>query len=176
MTVLTKKINRLEHLLTNSHKSEMISFMKSHPENFNEAIKLAISDKQPYSWRAAWLLWSCMEKDDKRIQKNLKKIIDSIPTRKDNQQRELLMILLRMELNDNYTGQLFDICSKIWQTIGKNPSLRYNAFKLMIKISKKYPGLSNEIKSLKQSRYTDTLSDSVKKSIFKLSEELTLKE
>jgi hypothetical protein len=36
----------------------LISYLSAHPEYFEEAITLAISDKQPYSWRAAWLLWS----------------------------------------------------------------------------------------------------------------------
>ena len=68
----------LENKLLNSYKDEMISFMDTHPEFFEEAIELAIADKQPYSWRAAWLLWSCMEENDKRIRKYIKKIIDSI--------------------------------------------------------------------------------------------------
>jgi len=51
----------------------MISYLKSHPDDFEEIIKLAIVDKQPYSWRAAWLLWSCMDKNDQRIHKYIKK-------------------------------------------------------------------------------------------------------
>lgn len=165
--------NKIEHLLTNSLKAEMIAYMESHPEDFTEVIKLTIADKQPYSWRASWLLWSCMDKNDKRVSKYLKKIIDILPERKDNQQRELLMILQRMELNEEYEGKLFDSCTKIWEQIGKNPSLRYNAFKTLVTISKKHPDLSPEIKTLTESYYTDTLSDSVKKSITKLMNDLT---
>ena len=51
----------LENKLMNAYKNEMISFLKSHPEYFEEAIQLAISDKQPYSWRVSFLLWDCME-------------------------------------------------------------------------------------------------------------------
>lgn len=163
---------KLEYLLTNSHKSEMISYMKSHPEDFNEAIKLSLSDNQPYSWRAAWILWSCMDRNDKRIRRYVKKIIDILPDRKDSQQRELLMILQRMELNNEYEGQLFDVCTKIWGEINKNPSLRYNAFKVLVTIAKKHPELSNEIKFLTESYYTNSLSDSVKKSIFRLTKDI----
>jgi hypothetical protein len=46
----------LENILISSYKKEMISFMDAHPEYFEEAIKLAISDKPLFSWRAAWLL------------------------------------------------------------------------------------------------------------------------
>ena len=48
--------SQLEHTLMNSHKKELISFLNAHPEFFEEAVTLAIGDKQPYSWRAAWLL------------------------------------------------------------------------------------------------------------------------
>ena len=43
-----------------------------------ELIELAISDKQPYSWRPAWLLWSCMDENDQRVQKHIPDIIHSI--------------------------------------------------------------------------------------------------
>lgn len=165
---------KLEHLLTSSHKADLISYMKSNPRDFAEAIQLAIADKQPYSWRAAWLLWSCMDKNDNRLRSYVKTIIDILPERKDNQQRELLMILQRMELNSDFEGRLFDVCKKIWEQVSKNPSLRYNAFKILVAISKKHPDISQEIKTLTESYYTDSLSDSVKKSILKLTKDLIL--
>jgi hypothetical protein len=142
--------------------------MKSHPEDFEEAIKLAIADKQPYSWRAAWLLWSCMDKDDQRIIKYIEKIIDAIPRRNDDQLRELMIILQRMEINEDFEGKLFDICVNIWKQTGKQPSVRYNAFKLMVRITKNHPELSKEITLLTESRYMDSLSATVKKSISKM--------
>jgi hypothetical protein len=150
----------------------MISYLKAHPEDFNEAIKLAISDKQPYSWRAAWLLWSCMDNNDPRIKRYLKKIIDTLPTLSDSQQRELLLILQRMELNDDYTGKLFNICVNIWEKLGKQPSVRINAFKVIVKIAKKYPDLTDEIIYLTQFQYLDTLSKGVRRSVLKLIEGL----
>jgi hypothetical protein len=159
---------KLEFILTNSYKAEMISYLKSHPEDFDEAIKLAISDKQPYSWRASWLLWSCMDKNDKRIRRHKHKIINILPNRQDNQQRELLMVLQRMALDSKYEGKLFDTCTKIWGNINKNPSLRFHAFKIMVNISKKHPDLSNELWLLTDSFYTDNLTENVKKSIFNL--------
>ena len=159
---------KLEHILTHSYKEDMISYMKSHPEEFEEAIKLAIADKQPYSWRAAWLLWSCMDKNDQRIHRYLEKIIDILPTKSDDQLRELLIILQRMELHDDYEGKLFDICVNIWEKIGKQPSVRYNAFKLMVRIIKKHPDLNKELIFLTETHYMDSLSDTVKKSVSKM--------
>lgn len=159
---------KLEHMLTNSYKAEMISFLKSHPEYFEEGIRLAVSDKQPYSWRAAWLLWSCMDDNDRRLQKYIKKIIDTVPATNDGQQRELLMILQRMELSERYEGKVFDICLTIWEKTGKRPSVRYNAFKLILKIVKKHPDLFREIEFLTESHYMDSLSNGVKRAIYRM--------
>jgi len=165
----------LEYILTNSNKDGMISYMDAHPEDFEEAIKLAIANKQPYSWRAAWLLWSCMKENDQRVQKYIKRIIDSIPTKIDNQQRELFIILQKMVLNEDYEGILLDICVNVWQKINKKPSVRFNAFKLIVKIAKKYPELSHEIGLLTQDQYLESLSSTVNKSIFKMIKGFTLK-
>jgi hypothetical protein len=150
----------------------MTAFMRSHPEDFNELLQLAISDKQPYSWRAAWVLWSCMEQNDSRIRPHLKKIIASIPSKKDNQQRELVLALQRMELEPSIVGQVVDLCLAIWKETKKNPSLRLNALRLLISIAIKHKALSKEISHWTSPPYTAMLSDSAKKSISKLTEQL----
>lgn len=148
--------------------------MYAHPEFFEEAIQLAIADKQPYSWRAAWLLWSCMEENDKRIRKYLKKIIDSLNTKDDGHQRELLKILLQMELKEEYEGILFNICMDIWEQINKTPSVRINALKFIIKIAKKHNELAKEITFLTEDHYLESLSPGVKHSVSKMMKELTM--
>ncbi|MEE9429732.1 MAG: hypothetical protein V3V16_01750 [Melioribacteraceae bacterium] len=162
---------KLENILMSRHKDGMISFMNSHPEVFDEAIKLAISDKQPYSWRAAWLLWSCMDKNDKRIHTYIKKIVNSITAKNDGHQRELIKILLQMELSEDDEGILFNICMNLWEQIDKKPSVRFTAFKFIVKIAKKYPELSDEITLLTQNHYLESLSPGVKHSIKRMMKE-----
>ncbi|MCW8804009.1 MAG: hypothetical protein OQK57_06390 [Ignavibacteriaceae bacterium] len=161
----------LEHKLLNSYKDEMISFMATHPEFFEEAIELAVADKQPYSWRAAWLLWSCMEENDRRIRKYIKKIVSSIKTKDDGHQRELIKILLQMELKEEYEGILFNLCMDIWEQINKTPSVRINALKFIIKVAKKHPELSQEITFLTQDHYLESLSPGVKHSVSRMMKE-----
>jgi len=164
----------LEHILTHSYKAEMISLIDAHPEYFEEAIQLAIAEKQPYSWRAAWLLWSCMNENDSRIRKYIKEIVNSIKSKDDGHQRELLKILFQMDLNKKYEGLLFNICMDVWEQIDKNPSVRLTALKFIIKIAKKHPDLSKEITFLTQDHYLESLSPAVKKSISKMMKELNL--
>ncbi|MEJ2105387.1 MAG: hypothetical protein P8X47_12550 [Ignavibacteriaceae bacterium] len=162
----------LEHKLLNSYKSEMISFMNAHPEYFEEAIELAVSDKQPYSWRSAYVLWSVIEKNDKRIQQHIKKIVQIVKNKDDGHQRELLKILMMMELDEKYEGVLFNICMDIWEQIDKSPSVRINALKMIIKIANKHPELRKEISFLTQEHYLESLSPGVRHSVIKLMKEI----
>jgi hypothetical protein len=50
----------------------------------------------------------------------------------------------------------------------KKPSVRYNAFKIIVKIAEKHPELSHEIGMLIQDQYIESLSETVKKSIAKM--------
>lgn len=146
---------KLEQVLTHSHKERMILYLRKYPEDFEEAIELAIADKQPYSWRAAWLLWSVMDENDGRLQDNAKRIVKVIPNRKYNQQRELLKILYKLEINEKLEGLLFDECVTLWKNINIQASVRYNALKILVKMVKKYPDLSSEIIFLTRNQYVN---------------------
>jgi hypothetical protein len=165
----------LEHILTNYNKAAMISYIAAHPECFNELVEFAISDKQPYSWRASWLLWSCMQENDQRLRGHVNQLIDAIPSKNYEQQRELFIILQKMELNEESEGILFNICASVWEKIHKKPSVRFNAFKLITKIAKRYPELSNEIEYLIQEQYLESLSSGARKSILQMTTSLIKK-
>jgi hypothetical protein len=158
----------LEKILTKSYKAEMLCFMRDHPESFAEAFKLAVSNNQPYAWRAAWLLHSCMHKNDSRIKGQIKKIIKALPSTHDGHQRELLHILLQMDLPDADEGPLFDTCVNIWEGIEKSPSVRVTAFRVIIKIAEHHPDLVNEINMLTQEHFIVSLSPGVRRSVAKL--------
>ena len=158
----------LEYVLTHSQKDDWMIYIASQEEDFPELIHLSISDKQPYSWRASWLLSSCMENKDKRVRKYIKKIIDILPARPNNQQRALLKVLQKMELVQDYEAPIFNLCANIWKDIKNNPSLRFQAIKIMTAIAKKYPDLRHEIQLLTDTNYKDNLSDIIQKSIKKL--------
>ena len=162
----------LEDILVSAYKEGMIAYMHAHPEDFEEAVKLAVSDKQPYAWRAAWLLWSCMEENDARVRLYLKEIMSAIKAKTDNHQRELLKILLLMELDEEYEGDLFNHCVSLWEKTGKKPSVRFAAFKFIVKIAEKHTDLRQEIIFFAQERYLESLSPGIKRGISKMIKKL----
>lgn len=161
----------LEQILISAGKVEMIVFFNSHPEYFEEAVQLSLSDKHPYNWRAAGLIFSCMKENDKRLKKHIDKIIGAISDKKDGHKRELLNILNKMKLNDENEGLVFDISMALWEAIDKIPSLRYTAFKFIVKTAKKYPELSNEVAFLTQNHFLNTLSPGIKIVVERIAQE-----
>lgn len=158
----------LEYILMNSRKAQMISYLSETPGAFEEAVNLMLQNKQPYSWRAAWLLWSCMEPNDKRLTGQIPQMIKALPECTGNMQREFLKILQNMETPEEQQGILFDHCIRIWEQVGKQSSVRFNAFRTIVKIAGKHPELTQEIKLLVQEHYLEDLSDAAKRSVMKL--------
>jgi len=127
-----------------------------------------LTDNEPQGWNAAWLLEHCVMKNDPRIRKHVSSLIQSLNGKRDGHQREILKILMKMELKDDQEGFLFDECMNIWESIGKSPSVRISAFSIMAGIAKKYPELKHELEFLTQEQYTETLSPGIKHSFNKI--------
>lgn len=166
----------LQKVLISSYKQEMVEFLITHPEYFEDAVQLAVSDNQPFAWRSAFVLFDCIDQNDIRLKKHINTILKCIKDKKDGHQRELLKILYKMELNEKQEGIVFDICIRLWEQIGKDPSVRITALKFIIKIAGKYPELMEEISFLIQEQYLITLSPGVKKSIRKMINQLNIRQ
>ena len=160
--------SELEKILVSSYKDEMVVFIKSDKKYFNEAVKLSVSDKQPYAWRAAWLLTSVMEINDKRIKKYLPEIIKQIKIKQGGHKRELLKIILKMELSEKQESKLFDICMEIWEDINNSPSERCTAIKFITNCVEKYPELKQEMSFLFMDHFVEPLTPGAKNSIKKM--------
>lgn len=142
--------------------------MENHPESFQQVIQLALSDRQPFAWRAAWLLWSCTDENDPRVQPFLKDILAVLPSRGDGHQRELLKIVNQLQLDEDHEGILFDACVSMWENVHKKPSVRFHAMKTILKITEKYPELTGEISFLTQEHYLESLSGGIRNSVLRM--------
>ncbi|MFY0683392.1 MAG: hypothetical protein JXR20_02490 [Balneola sp.] len=162
----------LEQVLIRRKKSEMIEFLAQHPQNFDPAMLLALGNELPICWRAAWLVGGTTEKNDARIKQYIHQIIKVLPERGDGHQRELLKLLLKMDLTEDYESLLFDHSVSIWEQVRKQPSVRYFAFKGMVKVTEKYPDLKNEVLSLTQPHFINPLSPGIRKGVLKIIKQL----
>lgn len=158
----------LENILMTFNKAGMMAYMAQHPEVVVPAIRLALTDRKPQSRRAATLVWSCMGEDDERVRPFLNDIIAALPSKSDDHQRELLKIVLPMSLDDEQEGTLFNFCISLWEQIGKNPSVRFTAFRMMAKIARNHPELAAEMHLFTQPEYLETLWVTAKKSVAKM--------
>ncbi len=165
----------LQNILTETlRKNEMVSFLKKNPNLFDETLKVSLGDKEPESWRAAWLVKHYMTKNDSRVVKSIKSILKGLPNKKDGHQRELLKILMDMELTEKQEGILFDKCFTIWEDISKSSSVRGTAFSIIVNTVKKYPELLVEIEFLTQNHYVETLTPGIRNSIVRTIKELKI--
>ncbi|MEZ4907207.1 MAG: hypothetical protein R2771_06115 [Saprospiraceae bacterium] len=80
-----------------------------------------------------------------------------------------------MDIDEESEGELFDHCITSWENIGNKPAERYNALRIMIKISEKYPELIVEINSLTNESYLQNLADGTKRVIIKSIKKLNKK-
>ena len=160
----------LRETLTATHfkKEVLLQFLKDNPTEIENAIVFMPQNIKMVSWRSAWLIGGIIHKNDKRIIPHINQILKNLPQLPDGHQRELIKILNKMILSEEQEGRLFDCCMTIWEAIHKSPSVRIFAFQFLIKTTKKYPDLKNEIDFLTQEQYTTTLSPGIKKSFYKL--------
>ena len=79
---------------------------------------------------------------------------------------------MEFELNEYDEAYLFDLCNSIWKQVSKKPSIRFTAFKVIVKTVKNYPELKHEFEYLCQDIYLDGLSSAALKSVLKMVKEI----
>ena len=154
----------LEQILVGAaRKDEMLAFMREQPGAFGEALQLAASDHPRFGWRAAWMVESCMTDNDRRVRAAIPALIAALQGAGDGHQRELLKILLRMELGDEAEGRLFAACMEVWEDPDKKPGTRGTAMELMLNLAEKYPDLKGELGVITQEPYLRSLSPGIRR-------------
>ena len=157
-----------KRLINHFNKEELIASINENDDLFNHMVSIALSNRNPKSWRAPWVICQAMHKNDSRIEPYFEAFVKAIEGKKDGYQRELLKIINKMDIPEEFEGILFDKCSAIWEIPKKSPATRIVAFKIMLEIAHKYPDLKNEIAFLTQKHYTETLSPGIQNSLKKM--------
>ena len=162
------------NLFTQFDKKEvMLGFIKKHPSMFNDILMASLNTDHKKAWRAALLLGHLIKKNDKRMVPFVMHFIELLPKiSHDGHQRQVLIILDKMELTEKQNGYLFNNSLSIWEAVQKIPSTRIFAFKTMLKISNSFPQLKAELLLFTTNYYTQTLSPGIKVSFKKMTAKL----
>lgn len=119
------------------------------------------------SWIHAWQINHAKKTELNKLEGQIKKIISAIDGKKDGHQRELLKVLLKLNLTDDQLSLLWDICLRIWLDIQKQSSVRISAYKILVHTAKKYKPLSDELIRLTEDKHVSSLSNGIKNSTYK---------
>lgn len=170
----TFQINdKLSALLTHNYKFDISNYLYANPELFEDLFELALQEHPKLSWRAAWAFYDFINSKKHIVEENQHRIFKILPFREENHQRELLKLIDEIEIDENYIALAFDECLKLWVQLYKKPSVRYNAFKIMLKLANKYTIFQNEFIFYTSSKYIESLSPGAKHSINKLLKNLS---
>jgi len=165
--------NDLENIfLGRINRERLISRIQNDSKEFKECIKIAASTNQPQAWRATWILNHAFNENDDRVTKYFPQLFHVLENTIDGHQREILKLLSKINLKEEQEGLMFDVSLNIWESVGKIPSVRIEAFRFLARIAGKYPELKNELKFVLQEHYLEPLSPGIRGSVRKIWKEL----
>ena len=119
------------------------------------------------SWIHAWQINHTKKTELIKIQNQVDKIISAIDGKNDSHQRELLKVLLKLNLTDDQLSLLWDICLRVWLDIQKQSSVRISAYKILVNAAKKFKPLSDELVRLTEEKHITSLSNGIRNSTYK---------
>ncbi|MDR2009161.1 MAG: hypothetical protein LBQ22_01595 [Bacteroidales bacterium] len=124
---------------------ELSGFIKGKPELLRSFV-MYISSNTKEAWRASWVLAYYSSKYHEDLNPYADEIIRALKKINiDGHIRETLKILQNLDLSEEQTSEVFDICYDLLLDNHRKPSVRSIAFQFLLKVSKEYPELKNEI-------------------------------
>ena len=149
--------------------TDMLIYVGARPNLFADLIEASLDSEHPKAWRSAMLLGHAMKKNDSRLVPFIGEFINCLPLlNHDGHQRQLLIVLDKLTLNDDQNGYLFNHCLSFWEDVHKIPSTRIRAFRAMVKMTKNFPELKDELRLFATDYYSQTLSKGIKVSFDRL--------
>ena len=124
--------------------------------------EIALSDHPQLNWRAAWIMSNMETAIVQETFPSAQELIERLATKsKDGYRREILKVLVHIELNEDEEGALYDAALKMWEDLTLAPAARLYALRAMIRISKLYPALNQEILAYYDDHYLQGVSPGI---------------
>lgn len=113
---------------------------------FNELLNLALSDQEPYNWRASWGILYFSEKYPEKIQAHLRVIANKLPELNSHTQvASLLRLFDRVQFDLEEFGDLLDYCIHVIRIPQPKEYVKVIAINILFKFCQFNAALKPEI-------------------------------
>ena len=127
-------------------KELYINEVQSSPEKFKSLLDIALREKDPLAWRAAWVLDGSDEKSPGLARDYISDIVCKLPDLKSNGSiRSLLRMLCRYEIHEDDQGILIDLCFKYLVSELYPVAVKVHAMQIVYHHVLIYPELKDEL-------------------------------
>ena len=144
-----KTIQDLEANLVASSKAAVVAVAKRLEENpslVDDLFMLAISNKQPLAWRAAWVFSHMADYKSPLLPPLLPQIIKALLRIENQSQRGcFLRVLTRTDFMVDEYGDLLDFCINILLKPSNHPSHKFYCLDMLEKYAIQVPDLKQEL-------------------------------
>jgi hypothetical protein len=124
----------------------MLSHLEKDPALVDAYAEFSLSEHS-FAWRAAWVIHHFSNKYPQQVQKYADKYITILPKlERDGHIREIISILINLDLTEEQETELFDICYELIQSNKRQSSVRAISFRFMMRLADNYPELREEIR------------------------------
>ena len=135
----------LTDLPSGTGKDLLVSEVIKSESNFTRLLWLALHEKDPVAWRAAWLLDGSDEKMPGMAGKHIPGIVKALPGLQSmGTIRSLLRMLTRHSIPENEQGLLIDLCFSYLVSELYPVAVKAHAMQIIYNHVLQYPELKNE--------------------------------
>ncbi len=151
-----REILLAEHSKANCNR--IVKWVGDSQERFDELFRLFITDEYRVSQRAAWPLNYCATEHPELIAAHFGKLIKNL-SRKDIHdavKRNTVRLLQYINIPEKHEGAIMDVCFAYISNPSEAVAVKAFSLSVLGKLSKKYPEIINEIRSVIDTEWQKT--------------------
>jgi len=136
----------LTNLSSGTKKDLLMGEIIKSEVHFKSLLHLALHEKDPIAWRAAWVLDGSDELKSGLARKYISKIVEALPELESmGTLRSLLRMLTRYDIPENEQGLLIDLCFSYLVSELYPVAVKAHAMQIIYHHVLLYPELKNEL-------------------------------
>ena len=116
------------------------------PQNYQSLMDLALYDKRPMSWRAAYLIDKINDIQPELIKPYFIKMMEKVKTEKQKgKKRHFLKLISMNQIPTEQQGVMLDFCIETFKSSKEDVAVRVHAMQILYNLTEVEPGLITEI-------------------------------